>query len=171
MAEFNSWRPEVRTRAVSSRQSGSADPPGFTAVGGGAVARARGSLALDGPARVRKEAALRQKALDPAKQAGFMCFMLYMSGNSLQIFSIMMLVSCVYSPIAALANVARAFPPDKQVDVLTPRLIFVAVQLAHLAFAAYKLNSMGLLPTFASDWLSQMPAPVMLERSAGPLGT
>lgn len=98
-----------------------------------------------------------------------MCFMLYMSGNKLQVFSIMMLVSCITSPVLAMTNVTKMFPSDKQVDVMIPRLIFIGVQLAQLAFAAYKLDGLGLLPTYASDWMSQMKAPRVLETSIGPL--
>ena len=175
MSEFNSWRLDTvsTSKALTSSKQSTPNPPGWvpaSSLGPIAPLSARGndSKVLDQASRARKEAALRQRAFDPAKQAGFMCFMLYMSGSSLSVFSIMMLVSCVYAPFAALAKVTKLFPADKQVDVMVPRLIFVAVQLGQLCFAAYKLDGMGLLPTYASDWMSQMTAPHVIERAVGP---
>jgi hypothetical protein len=42
---------------------------------------------------------------------------------------------------------------DKGVDTTLPRLLFCALQGAGMLYALSKLNSMGLLPTHASDWL------------------
>ena len=39
--------------------------------------------------------------------------------------------------------------------------------LAGLAMALYKLNSMGLLPTHASDWVSGMKPPTPVEHAYG----
>lgn len=175
MSEFSSWRLDVASssKALTTSRHSAPDPPGYVPVSSlGTIAplTARGNetKVLDQASRDRKEAALRQRAFDPAKQAGFMCFMLYMSGSTLSVFSIMMLVSCVYAPFAALAKVTKLFPADKQVDVMVPRLIYVAVQLGQLCFAAYKLDGMGLLPTYASDWMSQMTAPHVTEMAVGP---
>jgi len=129
--------------------------------------------------------------MDPAKQAAFLAFMLYMSGNTLQVpplhtchpprspqhstlqhfqvFSIMMLVSCITMPLAAIANVAKALPRDEdgELSVLLPRATFVAIQAAQFGFAMYKLNSMGLLPTHASDWVSTLQAPAVVQHALG----
>jgi ER membrane protein complex subunit 4 len=174
MSVFNSWKLDLQSKAVNVSKRSHPDPPGYVPTSSlGAIEplteAGQATRLLDAPTRARKEAALRQKALDPAKQAGFMCFMLYMSGNKMQVFSIMMLVSCISAPIMAIAKVAKMFPSDEQVDVMIPRLIFCAVQLGQLAFAAYKLDGMGLLPTYPSDWMSQMTAPNAIETSIGPL--
>ena len=34
------------------------------------------------------------------------------------------------------------------------QIVFVLGNLANVALAVYKFNSMGLLPTYASDWLA-----------------
>jgi hypothetical protein len=173
MSDFNFWKLDLSSAKVLSQHKSIADPPGYVPASSLKNVpllhtASSGSKALDKKSKDRKEAALRQKALDPAKQAGFMCFMLYMSGSSLSIFSIMMLVSCVYAPFASLAKVTKIFPHDNQVDVMIPRLIFIAIQLGQLLFAAHRLNGMGLLPTFASDWMSQMTAPQVTEVAIGP---
>ncbi|URE16252.1 Transmembrane protein 85 [Musa troglodytarum] len=50
---------------------------------------------------------------------------------------------------------------DSKVDILAPKLLFIALNLAALALGVWKLNTLGLLPTHASDWVSSLPpAPV-----------
>jgi ER membrane protein complex subunit 4 len=171
MSDFANWKLDFSSRAVVTRKSSLPDPPGYDAA---VFAEMEAEPAknknkeLDTAVLARKELALRAKALEPLKQVGFMCFMLWMSGNSLQLFSIMMLSSCIYSPFQAIANVTKAFPKNKDVDVLIPRALYCAVHVGQLIFAAYKLDKMGLLPTHASDWSSQLKPPVYLERAYGP---
>lgn len=172
MNEFDKLKPDFIAPKPSKKNL--PDPPGFVPSSSlGQIeplsSRGKGTQTLDVASRERKESALRMKAFEPAKQAGFMCFMLYMSGSQPSVFSIMMMVQCVSAPFMALASVTKAFPADKQVDVMIPRLIYIAVQLGQLLFAAYKLDSMGLLPTYTSDWMSTMQAPHVLETSSGPL--
>lgn len=171
MAEFSKWKLDFTSKAISSKKSGVVDPPGYEQRVFNEIEEAhsnRKNGKLDSALLARKELALRSRALEPLKQVGMMCFMLYMSGNTLQLFSIMMLSSCVYSPIQAISNVTKAIPPNNDVDVMIPRLLYCLVYLGQLAFAAYKLDCMGLLPTYPSDWSSQLKAPVYLERSYGP---
>jgi hypothetical protein len=42
------------------------------------------------------------RATASAKQVGFMCFMLYMTGNSIQIFSIIMILTGLTGPVTAI---------------------------------------------------------------------
>lgn len=56
-----------------------------------------------------------------------------------------------------------------QLDVITPRAIFCVIQLAQLVFGLWKLDGMGLLPVFPSDWISTMRVPPSLEHSFAPL--
>ncbi|KAI8473114.1 MAG: hypothetical protein J3K34DRAFT_412262 [Monoraphidium minutum] len=90
-----------------------------------------------------------------------MCFMMWMMGNGIQIFSIIMTLSGLAQPVMAIVKSGEAFPKDPagRLDTLTPRLIFCAVQLGQLLFVLNKLNSMGLLPTHASDWMSALTVP------------
>eukprot|EP01025_Chloroclados_australasicus_P045625 TRINITY_DN50012_c0_g1_i2.p1 TRINITY_DN50012_c0_g1~~TRINITY_DN50012_c0_g1_i2.p1 ORF type:complete len:144 (+),score=9.64 TRINITY_DN50012_c0_g1_i2:125-556(+) len=119
MTEFHSWKVDHGKRGTVVSKKQLPNPPGYShGTSEVDTLKQNAKKGLDANAKMRKANALRQKAMDPAKSAGFMCFMLWMSGNSLQIFSIMMLVSCVHSPIQAILNVTKAFPPDKDVDVM-----------------------------------------------------
>lgn len=60
------------------------------------------------------------------------------------------------------------FPRDeewKQLDVLTPRLLYCLVHLGQLVFGLYKLSAMRLLPSASSDFISTMPVPPVLEHA------
>lgn len=51
-----------------------------------------------------KQAALYSRATGTVKNIGFMCFMMWMSGSQIHLFSIMMTVSGIYQPLAAIMN-------------------------------------------------------------------
>lgn len=59
--------------------------------------------------------------------------------------------------------------PERKLDTLSPRLVFCLIQFGQVLFGLHKLNSMGLLPTHASDWLSSVAAPVSIEHAYGAL--
>lgn len=94
-------------------------------------------------------------ATAPGKQLMMTAFMLWMSGNSLQIFSIMMLGMALWTPIGEIINLQTRFAryADSGVDLILPKLTFLAMNLAGLAVGLYKCNSMGLLPTSSADWI------------------
>ena len=48
--------------------------------------------------------------------------------------------------------------------------MFCAIQVGQLAFGLHKLDSMGLLPVFPSDWISTMAVPPSLENSVAAMG-
>jgi len=62
------------------------------------------------------------------------------------------------------------FPPEAseggKLNVFVPRMIFILIQGAGLAFGAWKLHTMGLLPTHASDFVSSLSVPVNQEFSS-----
>lgn len=97
--------------------------------------------------------------LAPGKQLLMTAFMLWMSGNSLQIFSIMMLGMAFFQPLTKMFNVNQEFQRfeskaiDHSVNLTIPKLVFVASNMAGVCLALYKCQSMGLLPTSAADWL------------------
>ncbi len=49
--------------------------------------------------------AMMSKALGSFKQVGFLCFMMWMSGSQIHLFSIMMLVTGIYQPLSTLFSV------------------------------------------------------------------
>ncbi|KAG5927510.1 hypothetical protein E4U42_002153 [Claviceps africana] len=96
-------------------------------------------------------------ALAPVKALPMTGIMMYMSGNSLQIFSIMMVFMAFKNPIIGLMATNQAFEKfhseKNAAQILQIKLVYVAMQLIALAVGVWKVNSMGLLPTTRSDWL------------------
>lgn len=201
-----------------------------------------------------RQAALSSLAQAPLKNVAMMCFMMWMSGSQLHLFSIMTTASGFYQPLSAIlksgeggsvrrslclcgrapgpavacgcgegvertgrlsgkgsrasasppgvtgpgvcrrvwsatvsepgcagdapARITRprravpaVFPPDPEgeVDTLIPRLIYCAINLAGLAFAIYRINLMGLIPTHLTDWAGTLTAPVVSHRAVAQL--
>ncbi|KAG9130720.1 hypothetical protein Leryth_012679 [Lithospermum erythrorhizon] len=58
---------------------------------------------------------------------------------------------------------------DKNVDLLLPKLVYIALNLVGLGIGVWKLNTLGLLPTHASDWVSSLPPAQEVEYSGGGL--
>ncbi|KAF5523705.1 ER membrane protein complex subunit 4 [Colletotrichum aenigma] len=97
-------------------------------------------------------------ALAPVKNLPMTAIMMYMSGNSLQIFSIMMVFMAFKNPLVGLTAVNQAFErfesETNKGKMLQVKLAYVAMQFVALGLAVWKVNSMGLLPTTRSDWLA-----------------
>lgn len=97
-------------------------------------------------------------ALAPIKSLPMTAIMMYMTGNSLQIFSIMMVFMAFKNPIAGLLGTNQAFERfetnTNKGKMLQVKLAYVVMQLVALAVGIWKINAMGLLPTTRSDWLA-----------------
>lgn len=108
-------------------------------------------------------------ALGPAKQLPMQAIMAYMSGNSLQIFSIMMVFMLFKGPIQAIMQTNSAFTrfetDSMKSKMLGVKIVYVLMQCSLLALGIYKVNSMGLLPTTRSDWLAWESERQPLERA------
>jgi hypothetical protein len=111
--------------------------------------------------------------------------MMYMSGNGLQIFSIMMVVMAFKNPLMGLVatnSTFQRFESDGIKDqLILVKLTFVGMQILALALGVWKVNGMGLLPyvdgllisnithgltyrrTTRSDWLAWESAREPLE--------
>jgi hypothetical protein len=86
---------------------------------------------------------------------------MYMTGNSLQIFSIMMVFMLFKTPLTAILNIQRTFAPfetegNKDQMVLV-KLTFIATNGLLLALGIWKVNGMGLLP-YAQNTVSPSQA-------------
>ncbi|KUI68281.1 ER membrane protein complex subunit 4 [Cytospora mali] len=96
-------------------------------------------------------------ALAPIKSLPMTAIMMYMTGNSLQIFSIMMVFMAFKNPIMGLMATNQAFErfetDTNKAKMLQAKLAYVVMQFVALAVGVYKVNAMGLLPTTRSDWL------------------
>jgi hypothetical protein len=93
-------------------------------------------------------------------------FMLWMSGNGVQIFSIMITFMLFFQPIKAIMGLGKAFErfeindSRRRSDLTLPKLVFLAMHLLTILLGVYKLSAMGLLPT---DWLAFMEPKKILE--------
>jgi hypothetical protein len=89
-------------------------------------------------------------ALGPIKNLPMTGIMMYMSGNSLQIFSIMMVFMAFKNPIAGLIATNQAFErfetETNKGKIIQVKLAYVLMQLVALALGVWKVNAMGLLP-------------------------
>ncbi|KAJ0351842.1 hypothetical protein COL154_012782 [Colletotrichum chrysophilum] len=94
-------------------------------------------------------------ALAPVKNLPMTAIMMYMSGNSLQIFSIMMVFMAFKNPLVGLTAVNQAFErfesETNKGKMLQVKLAYVAMQFVALGLAVWKVNSMGLLPYVLSS--------------------
>jgi len=97
-------------------------------------------------------------------------FMLWMSGNGVQIFSVMITGMLFFQPIKALMGIDSVFEryesPKSRSQLIWPKLVYVILQVLTMALGLYKCSSMGLLPTATSDWLAFMDQKQVLEYSA-----
>lgn len=89
-------------------------------------------------------------ALAPVKQLPMTAIMMYMSGNSLQIFSIMMVGMAFKNPLVGLLATNQAFERFESAgtksSLVMVKAVYVAMQILALALGIWKVNGMGLLP-------------------------
>lgn len=89
-------------------------------------------------------------ALAPAKQLPMNAIMMYMSGNSLQIFSIMMVFMLFTNPIKGLVGTNQVFArfetEGTKSRLYSVKAVYVLMQIVALGLGLWKVNAMGLLP-------------------------
>ncbi|TVY13907.1 ER membrane protein complex subunit 4 [Lachnellula arida] len=175
--------------AGKPKSAGIPDPPGYTSTAtGGKVdttspaqfliltvlqkQQSSSKTAVRAPPTTEEMDVLKLKkawevALAPVKQLPMTAIMMYMSGNSLQIFSIMMVGMAFKNPIMGLMATNQAFEkfetPGTKGSLLMVKAVYVAMQILALALGVWKVNGMGLLPTTRSDWLAWETARDPLE--------
>jgi len=129
-------------------------PPGYSA-SASAVSREEISREADPNLRIKRSWDL---ALGPFKQVPMNLFIMWMSGNTISIFPIMMVFMMMFRPFKTLFSVSQTFKGFETsgggVTFLGQKIVFVLGNLANVALAMYKCHSMGLLPTHVSDWLA-----------------
>ncbi|KAH6676491.1 hypothetical protein B0J14DRAFT_615998 [Halenospora varia] len=144
------WVTDLNTPPITKPKSaGIPDPPGYTGATTG------GSKAQMDVLKLKKA---WEVALAPVKQLPMTAIMMYMSGNSLQIFSIMMVVMAFKNPVMGLVATNQAFEKFEsqgtKAQLLLVKAVYIAMQVLALALGVWKVNGMGLLPTTRSDWLA-----------------
>ncbi|SAL97773.1 hypothetical protein [Absidia glauca] len=104
-------------------------------------------------------------AMGPAKTIPMNAIMIYMSGNGVQIFSVMITVMLFITPIKAIMSLGqRSKQPGA--DLLVSKLTFIGLHLLTICLGVYKINAMGLLPTTTSDMLAFLPHKHVQEYAA-----
>jgi len=162
--------------AFKPKSSAIQDPPGFMSASSAVQTRQKRTATTPArkPPTPEEMDKLKLKkawelAIAPAKQLPMNAFGMYMTGNSLQIFSIMMVFMLFKAPIQAILNIqptfARLETESNRQQMVLVKLAFVACNAAALALGLWKVNGMGLLPTTRSDWLAWESAREVMERA------
>ncbi|CAH1369217.1 unnamed protein product [Tenebrio molitor] len=106
-------------------------------------------------------------ALAPLKQVPMNLFIMYMAGNSISIFPIMMVGMLLMRPIQAIWATKSTFKMVENTNALGQMFVYILGNFINIGLALYKCQSMGLLPTHSSDWLAFVEPPVRLEYLGG----
>ncbi|KAI1395885.1 hypothetical protein F4819DRAFT_477140 [Hypoxylon fuscum] len=161
------WVVDLQNPPTSKSKAGSIpDPPGYPSQ---TTALSKKQASKEAKTQPRKQPTpeemdtLKLKkawevALAPVKNLPMTAIMMYMSGNSLQIFSIMMVFMAFKNPIMGIIGTNQAFErfesESNKAKIIQAKLAYVAMQMVALAVGVWKVNAMGLLPTTRSDWLA-----------------
>ncbi|KAL0407874.1 UNVERIFIED_CONTAM: ER membrane protein complex subunit [Sesamum radiatum] len=149
MGSGRRWAVEFTDNSTSHSSRDIPDPPGFTRASQEQDDSALSKQKKDAEANWKAQKAW-EVAQAPFKNLFMMAFMMWMAGSTVHLFSI------VFEPYK-----------DNKVDLLAPKLVFIALNLVGLGLGIWKLNTLGLLPTHVSDWVSSLPPPQEVEYSGG----
>jgi ER membrane protein complex subunit 4 len=109
-------------------------------------------------------------AMGQIQQVGMGAFTMWMFvGNRLNIWSVFFLIQMGTGPFRNLLSTNTIFSrfEDPGVDLIIPKLIYIAINLVGCAFFFYKLRVMGLMPITSSDWVSLIPIQQHIDYSSG----
>ncbi|XP_046842391.1 ER membrane protein complex subunit 4-like isoform X2 [Xenia sp. Carnegie-2017] len=106
-------------------------------------------------------------AIGPLKQIPMTLFIMYMAGNTISLFPIMMVGMMFLKPVKALISISSAFVTLEGDQSFLMKIIYLLGNIALLLLALYKCQSMGLLPTSPSDWIEFVEHKERLEYSGG----
>ncbi|KAI8908235.1 hypothetical protein PhCBS80983_g02195 [Powellomyces hirtus] len=158
-------------------RSAKLNPPGFSEASDSLRPSKKDKNAEDQVERETQIANLKMKkawetSLAPGKSIPMNAIMLYMSGNSIQIFSVMVTVMLLWNSVKAIMGTNTTFerfstkatgtrPTGIQAlislatdPLVLPKLVYILMQCGCLALGVWKCGAMGLLPTATSDWLA-----------------
>ncbi|KAI8428031.1 hypothetical protein MSG28_002325 [Choristoneura fumiferana] len=108
-------------------------------------------------------------ALGPLKQVPMNLFIMYMAGNSISIFPIMMVGMLIVRPVKSLFVTQSTFKMVEGTQAAGQKLVYIFGNIVNIFLALYKCQSMGLLPTHASDWLAFEEPQTRVEHIGGGL--
>lgn len=136
-------------RALATGDNSLAIPPAFTA---GSVTVIETTKKTDTSHLIKKKS--WELALAPLKQVPMNLFIMYMAGNSISIFPIMMVGMLFMRPLQALFSINSTFKLVEDTGAAAQKLVYLLGNFVNIGLALYKCQSMGLLPTHSSDWLA-----------------
>ncbi|OWR42886.1 ER membrane protein complex subunit 4 [Danaus plexippus] len=125
-------------------------PPGYSQ--STSVSNAESSKDTDSNLLLIKK--LWDVALGPLKQVPMNLFIMYMAGNSISIFPIMMVGMLIVRPVKALFSTQGTFKMVEGTQAAGQKFVYIIGNIVNILLALYKCQSMGLLPTHSSDWLA-----------------
>ncbi|ORX55247.1 DUF1077-domain-containing protein [Piromyces finnis] len=113
-----------------------------------------------------------EKAFNSVKGIFMNVVMMFMSGNSINQFTIIIVGMLFSNPIKALKQTNEVFKEFEEEDgdnsfLLKPKLTYIALSIAQLLVGIYKCSSLGVLPTTTSDWLTFEQPKTFLESAHG----
>lgn len=108
-------------------------------------------------------------ALGPLKQVPMNLFIMYMAGNSISIFPIMMVGMLIVRPVKALFTTQSTFKMVEGTQATGQKFVYFIGNIVNILLALYKCQSMGLLPTHSSDWLAFEEPQTRVEHIGGGL--
>lgn len=111
-------------------------------------------------------------AFSPVRSMVTSAFALYMTGNSVHMFSVGTTITVLFMQIKAMVTVRDAFKPALRAGVpifklLPQMLLHLSLAGIGVGFGLYRANEMGFLPTTQSHWVSLLPARVVREGGWG----
>merc|ERR1719487_215576 len=108
-----------------------------------------------------------ETAIAPIQSVGMNLFMLWMSGSSPGIFSIMILGYCFTTIIGQYSKINAAFVNFKSIDTRLQKLAYFGLCSLSLGYLLWHMSGMGLLPTSSGDWISLITGVEVHEMAAG----
>merc|ERR1712232_987644 len=116
-----------------------------------------GSSSSKMKSKVPNQELLEKKAwetcLAPIQSVGMNLFMLWMSGSSPGIFSVMILGYCFTSILGQFSRMNVAFQNFKTIDTTLQKLAYFGLCCLSLGYLLWHMSGMGLLPTSSGDWI------------------
>ncbi|XP_055943391.1 ER membrane protein complex subunit 4-like [Argiope bruennichi] len=156
------WCFSFATRTKAERQGELPAPPGYSSSLG--QVHADSCRETDANLIVKKSWDI---ALAPLKQIPMNLFIMYMAGNSISIFPIMMIGMLFLRIVKALLTIQSTFKLIEGGQALLQKAVYLFGNIVCLSLALYKCQSMGLLPTYASDWLDFVQPQERMEYGGG----
>ncbi|KAG5540811.1 hypothetical protein RHGRI_020895 [Rhododendron griersonianum] len=135
------WAVDFTDNSTASSSRDIPDPPGFFRTSADQDDSTVSRQKKDAEANWKSQKAW-EVAQAPFKNLLMMGFMMWMAGSTVHLFSIGITFSALWQPLSALQGVGKVFAPykDSKVDLLAPKLLFIALNLGGLALGVWKVR-------------------------------